>query len=196
MRYGKLVTLFFLLLLMLAGGMFAIVGNSTAETRSGIDYVNGYRSWTRITPALYRLPARALTACAAPMQPGPTEAQIKSGDVDHDEFAYISVYANPPARHAMMEEKSPKFPEGSVIVKEKYRADDTLHPTLSTVMIKHARGYNPSVGDWEFMVVDGPAKKVMARGKLGHCQSCHAGMGNNDFISRAYLSAAVEEKMK
>lgn len=41
------------------------------------------------------------------------------------------------------------------------------------VMTKREKGYFPSGGDWEYMVVD-ETGKVQARGKLERCARCHA----------------------
>src|SRR5436190_17769194 len=68
---------------------------------------------------------------------------------------YIIVHVNDIGRKAMLEEKNPKFPEGSVIVKEKLPEEKSQTPELLTVMIKQRKGFNPESGDWEYMVVDG-----------------------------------------
>jgi hypothetical protein len=46
-------------------------------------------------------------------------------------------------------------------------------PELLTAMVKREKGYNPSCYDWEFLVLDGKAERILERGKLVRCQSCH-----------------------
>ena len=97
--------------------------------------------------------------------------------------------------HSMMEERSPKFPVGSVIVKEKLPAKDSSTVELMTAMVKHESGYNPKNGDWEFLVLDGSGK-IETRGKLESCQACHLMEKATDYVSRSYLPANVREKLR
>lgn len=71
--------------------------------------------------------------------------------------------------------KLPSFPVGTVLVKEKFdNPKGTGTPELLTVMVKREKGYNPACYDWEFLVLNGKAERVLERGKLARCQSCHA----------------------
>jgi hypothetical protein len=79
---------------------------------------------------------------------------------------YISVFVNPVGREQMMTKQTPEFPVGSMIVKEKLATADSTTPELLTAMIKRAPGYNPEGGDWEYLVLDGTASKIVERGKL------------------------------
>ena len=96
----------------------------------------------------------------------------------------------------MLEQSNPNFPEGSVIVKEKLPGKASQEPELLTVMIKRAKGFNPTSGDWEYMVVDGTGTTVQARGKLENCQSCHTGNSRTDYVFRSYLPNEVLNKLK
>lgn len=63
---------------------------------------------------------------------------------------------------------------GTVLVKEKFDNPKGIGtPELLTVMVKREKGYNPACYDWEFLVLDGKAERVLERGKLARCQSCH-----------------------
>ena len=80
------------------------------------------------------------------------------------------------------------FPVGSVVVKEKKeRRQESQQPILYTVMTKREKGYNPTVGDWEFSVVSGDGKTLQAEGRLDNCQACHLTKPESDFIFRSYL---------
>jgi hypothetical protein len=84
------------------------------------------------------------------------------------------VFVNQVGERAMLHQKKPAFPQGSLIVKEKLPDPHSGAPELLTVMRKRERGYNPAGGDWEYLVLDGAGRQVQAQGKLQNCQSCHA----------------------
>ena len=74
--------------------------------------------------------------------------------------------------------KLPSFPVGTVLVKEKFNnPKGTGTPELLTAMVKREKGYNPACYDWEFLVLDGKAERILERGKLARCQSCHQAEG-------------------
>ena len=54
-----------------------------------------------------------------------------------------------------------------------------------TVMRKREAGYNPAVGDWEFLGGDG--KQLQASGRLENCQACHVAKKDSDFVFRAHV---------
>jgi len=116
---------------------------------------------------------------------------------------YITVYVNKIGREAMFATGAPRFPKGSVIVKEKIEKPlnpdglnigpkeplENLRPSLYTLMIKREPGYNPAVGDWEFAVASGKDFRVEATGKLESCQACHLEKRDQDFVFRSYLKS-------
>lgn len=153
---------------------------------AGDKLIAGYKQWTRVNPSPMLVSAQAATLCAI--------ALPAAGPHGPDKF--ITVYVNEIGRHAMMEEKEPHFPQGSVIVKEKLTISNSTKPELLTVMVKRERGYNPESGDWEYMVVDGTGKNVQARGKLENCQTCHLMDKDTDYVSRAYLPFEVRKALK
>ena len=102
------------------------------------------------------------------------------------------------------------YPLGSAIIKEKLRtlgeanaapgnapnnranaAPARKHYTteLFTGMLKREAGYNPECGDWEFFIVSGDSKKLLARGKIDSCMACHQSHKSTDFVTRAYMPA-------
>jgi hypothetical protein len=46
-------------------------------------------------------------------------------------------------------------------------------PVTYLVMVKHDPGFDPSGGDWEYLVID-PEGGIRDRGKLALCMRCHA----------------------
>ena len=155
---------------------------------SSVKEIAGYRGWSRVNTEPQLMPDRTAALCAAPSLP----AASKNPHTNK----YVTVYVNDIGRKAMTEELNPYFPEGSVIVKEKLPDKSSQTPELLTVMIKREKGFNPTSGDWEYMVVDGTGTTVQARGKLENCQSCHTGRSGTDYVFRTYLPNVVLNKLK
>jgi hypothetical protein len=158
---------------------------------SGNELIEDYKKWTRVNPVPAVFHSQISNQCAAPIA---TKTGMEKGNPHRNKF--ITVYVNEIGRHAMMQEKRPRFPQGSVIVKEKLASKDSSSPELLTAMIKREAGYNPENGDWEYMALDGTGKKVQARGKLENCQACHMMVKENDYVSRNYLPYEVREKLR
>jgi|SRR6185369_12557125 len=141
-------------------------------------------TWTQVNAEPYFVSSQVAIQCAAP-----TAADYERERRDPHMRTYITVYVNRIGRKAMFS-KNPKFPEGSVIVKEKSNTEGDSHkPVLYTIMRKREAGYNPKVGDWEFSVVAANGTDMQVTGKLEKCQSCHVGVPDRDFIFRDYLSS-------
>ena len=157
--------------------------------RAPAELIAGYRQWTRVNPKPELVAAQNSLLCAIPM------AAAAPGS-PHGPNKYITVYVNEIGRHAMMEEKTPHFPQGSVVIKEKLTTATSTKPELLTVMIKREAGFNPDSGDWEYLVFDGSGKAVQARGKLENCQACHKMDEETDYISRSYLPMELRAKLK
>jgi hypothetical protein len=120
-----------------------------------------------------------------------TGRSIYSSNDPHDN-KHINVYVNDIGLDAMTTMKNPKFPIGSVIIKEKFEYDNTAlfkdTVELYTMMIKREKGYNEECGDWEFLAIDGNLQDI-ERGKLANCMKCHIYESKTDFIFRdEYLS--------
>ena len=154
-----------------------------------VDEIKDYRTWTRVNPRPVDMDAAVAAMCAAPTGP-------QSASKNPHLHKFITVYVNEIGRRAMMEERVPNFPQGSVIVKEKLAAQDSTTPELLTVMIKRERGFNPQSGDWEYMVVNGDGTQVQARGRLANCQACHLMNKETDYINRSYLPREVAKDLR
>src|SRR3954462_13414350 len=120
-----------------------------------------YRDWTRVNahPALMDQAASSLCS----YQPG-LPPFVPSSDPHKNH--YVTVYVNDIGKRAMMKDRATRFPSGSIIVKEKLierTIPSSYGPELLTVMIKRDKGFNPKVGDWEFLLVSGDGKARGAR---------------------------------
>ena len=148
--------------------------------------IAGYRQWTKVNPRPIEMFKTVAELCAAPTLHNRADSAKPQTDNPHFR-KFITVYVNAMGRAAMLEQKTPHFPVGSIIVKEKLSAETSKDPELLTVMIKREAGYNQANGDWEYLVTDGTGEKVTARGKLENCAVCHLG---------GWVSAAGAGQMK
>jgi len=139
--------------------------------------------WTQVNETPYYLGSYADSLCRM--------AQREDFDAvrkrNPHSSSYITVYVNEIGRAAMFSTGPPRFPEGSVIVKEKIekpldargfntipveeKRSKDLTPSLYTLMIKREPGYNPAAGDWEFAVASGKDGRIDASGRLENCQA-------------------------
>ena len=77
----------------------------------------------------------------------------------------------------------------SVIVKAKLKSETSRDAILNTVMRKMQDGYDSMHGDWEYAVLDGPSNRVVARGRIDSCITCHREYASTDYVTRAYMTA-------
>lgn len=146
-----------------------------------------YRKWTLVNPTpqlMAPLPSISCVMILGREKPSPHLHK------------YVSVFVNPVGREEMMTKRAPKFPVGSMIVKEKFGSADSTTPEVLTAMIKRRPGYNPEGGDWEYLVLDGAASKIVEQGKLTRCSGCHSPYENTDFVTRTYLPETVRRNLK
>ena len=80
-----------------------------------------------------------------------------------------------------------KFSEGSLLLKEKLGREDGK-TQLFTGMLKREAGYFPECGDWEFFVANAEGTKVIERGKLANCATCHEEYEKGDYVTKVYAA--------
>src|SRR5688500_3414875 len=161
--------------------------SSPAGQDKDLATVASYRKWTLVNPTPQLMEPLAALSCA--IIPGRQEGSPHL-------HKYINVFVNPVGREAMMSKQTPKFPVGSMIVKEKHGSVESMMPEVLTVMIKREAGYNPESGDWEYLVLDGAASRIVERGKLTRCSSCNVVYERRDFVSRTYILRDVVQELK
>lgn len=178
--------------------IFTQTSYSTAQNKDkdqvkaeDVKEISGYKKWTKVNPKPLDLPTPLDALCRMP-----TGADLIETSSNPHRQKFFTVYVNDVGQKAMMTEKTPKFPEGSVIVKEKLLAENSKSPELLTVMIKQKKGFNKVTGDWEYMVVNGTGTKIEGRGKLENCQSCHLLNEKTDYVFRSYLTEKVKSELK
>ena len=100
---------------------------------------------------------------------------------------YCHVYVNELALKPMNSGKD-SYPEGSLIIKQKYSDQRGINTELFTVMRKMANGYDTANNDWEYSIVDASAKTVLSRGRTDSCINCHADYASTDYVTRLYMA--------
>lgn len=179
---------------MLLAALFSttsLIAYQNKDVEPAAPLIAGYKQWTRVNPVPNVFHSQIAIQCVIPRV---QQSQMEKANPHRDKF--ITVYVNNIGRHAMMQEKVPHFPVGSVIVKEKLTTPSSSEPELLTVMTKREPGYNLRNGDWEYMAMDGSGTKAQARGRLESCQGCHTLVKHTDYVSRNYLPYEVWEKLK
>ncbi len=168
--------------------------------------IAGYTTWREVTQKPVEMAPVVAIACA-PGGPLPTQAPppptVRGTQGPHAK-KYIRVFVNSIGEAAMTTQKEPRFPVGSVIVKQKLPLIKSkgktqrisLSPELLTVMIKRAPGYDKANGDWEYMATDGPGQHASQRGQVESCQNCHRPFEKTDYVVRSYLPKEVLAALK
>lgn len=165
----------------------SVSAQKSDEPEQVLTRLSKYRTWALVNPSPVKMDPAVAALCAAPAFPRPANPHQNK---------FLSVYVNDVGRQAMMTERNPRFPQGSLIVKEKLSNRESQAPELLTAMLKRERGYNPESGDWEYLVLDGTASKIVERGRLASCSSCHVAYSGTDFVTRLYLPDDVRRKLK
>ena len=146
--------------------------------------ISQYKTWTLVNPKPVKMEFAVAQLCAAMAPQNPHRNK------------FISVYVNEIGKQAMTTQLTPRFPQGSVIVKEKLDSEESKSPELLTAMLKREKGYNPKSGDWEYLVLNGTASNVTKSGKLMECSSCHVAYQSTDYVTRTYLSDEARRQLK
>ena len=181
----KRTILFIVALAMLAGAV--AIHSSPSAPESDLASLAKYRQWTLVNPTPQLMAPPSIVSCS--IMPGRYEPSPHLNK-------YVSVFVNQVGREEMMTKQSPKFPIGSMIVKEKLGSADSTTAEMLTAMIKREPGYNPPGGDWEYLVLDGAATKIIEQGKLTRCSGCHRPFQGSDYITRTYLPQPVLSNLK
>jgi hypothetical protein len=135
-----------------------------AEPNYTVEYPQGYRKWTHV-----------LSYVIGPKSP----AHEKNGGLHH-------FYANDKALEGY---RTGKFPDGSVLVDERNKADEKDGVTRAGdtlgigVMVKDSRRY-AETGGWGFEAFagDNPKRGVLNVQVRMTCYNCHAKQKDHDFV--------------
>ncbi len=142
---------------------------------SKIPEISGYEKWQAVTEKPVSVTPELWTLC---VKPPPEWEPMNSGP---HKGGWMTVRVNEVGRRVFLNERSPKFPEGTVIIKEKLLSPSHDKPDSLGVMIKESSG-------WEFAFVDSHGNISRGRDQVENCYSCHSKMVETDGVFRAYLS--------
>ena len=153
-----------------------------------------FRTWSRVTKNPFPMNVATAMICVGTPALRDAHSRKTSPEKSLHWNHYVHIYVNTPGKPSM-QLHGPAFPEGSVIVKEKFPSNGFRQPdklgysTLLTVMRKREPGFDPQNGDWEYFTGDPKTRKLApVIGKaLKSCQSCHAHYKDRDFVTKAYL---------
>lgn len=144
--------------------------------------IEDYRDWQCITPEAVNMAPWIAKLCRVAPEYGRDNPHIRT---------FFKVFVNDKAK-SMMNAPEPRFPVGSVIVKEKFEVPSGSQPkkldkpNLLTVMVKREKGFDGPNGDWEYFTAAGNGKPSSADLSVKHCQSCHLGKKSTDYTFRTY----------
>ena len=143
-------------------------------------YLSGrkYKTWQVVNPEAANMDVIVRSACASVVPP--------IANMHADKF--VRVFVNDVGRAAMMERKTPLFPIGTIIVKEKLPEKYSQQPEFFTIMVKRESSYDKDHGDWQYLTMEADMAKLEKPAGLDNCQTCHASWKATDFVSRIYLS--------
>jgi hypothetical protein len=153
--------------------------------------IDGYRDWTLVTKTPQDMSPSMAALCV-----GPDSAHL--GDNPHLPKVF-RVFVNPVGAGAMMAKDPKDFPDGSIIVKEKFNREDfpqlkspdqnmiekkklniqDQKPVLMTVMIKKE-------GKWDYFITnaDGSIQKI----DKDKCTKCHQQVKEHDYVFKPYVA--------
>ena len=77
---------------------------------------------------------------------------------------------------------APKFPAGSILVRERLVEPTSAIPTAVIAMLKRQPGFSKATGDWEFLMMNGADKKLISRQTTGSCSECHTKAQKTDWV--------------
>jgi len=156
--------------------------------RTAPDPIAGYRGWKKVNKKPVFLNPNLSALCIGPMwwDTSPANPHVLN---------YFSVYVNDVGQKAMLSPRRAKFPEGSVIVKEKLLGKDESSVKLLTVMVKREHGFDLANGDWDYFVVDGKNLQRRNADNAPKCRSCHKSQKVDDFVYRTYMDNPLTSQL-
>jgi hypothetical protein len=169
-------------------------GSTTPQEVKVQDVARDYAKLTSMTPKPVFVNPELAMLCRGASQ---KEVETAAKTLGPHAHTSVRIFMNDQAAEAF-KQKSPTYPVGSIVVKEKQGLQywgpngfrDKTSKTHSGVggMIKRAKGYDPDHGDWEYFYFEDAAK--IESGKIASCVQCHAGAAEKDYIFGNWAKAA------
>ncbi len=135
-----------------------------------------YATWIPMFQAPRNVSAFLMALCRLPDES--EQAYLQSA---HAQF-FVQVFANPLASGILLQQGARAFPEGAIIVKEKWARDERFlkndsatKPAGLGIMRKEKNG-------WQYAYVDETGTITRDQKQLEHCAACHSAQSERDFI--------------
>lgn len=91
---------------------------------------------------------------------------------EHAQY-FVQVYVNPVGENAMRAESARVFPEGAVIVKEKWKRDDSFAQDATATKPAGLGIMRKEKSGWQYAYVDEQGIITRDQKQLEHCAACH-----------------------
>lgn len=152
-----------------------------------VQFVQQRTNAVRITEKPFQMEQFVSFRCAGPTpeESRVTQKEKSLGISDPHLQKYVHVYVSTNGVDAM-KARDGVFPQGAIVLKEKFSDATGTNTEFFTGMVKRQPGYNPDCGDWEFFTMPGDASTISKRGKLSDCMECHVEYKNRDFVTKLY----------
>lgn len=142
-----------------------------------------YPAWTALFDAPRNVSAMLMLLCRTA-----TEVEMAYQESDHSKF-FVQLFVNPIGAAMMNQQGKRTFPEGTVIVKQKWAQNDQFQldpaqklPAGLGIMVKRAPGFDTPGGDWQYYYVDAAGAVTSDSSQLGTCRACHMQQRNTDAV--------------
>jgi hypothetical protein len=142
--------------------------------------VADYRTWSALIKEPHPVPLEFWIRCSAPTPENWADAYRAHGV--HTE-RYIKVYGNTIGARAAPVTVHRRFPDGSVLVKEKLLTAEATSPEGVAFMVKRSGARFRDTGGWEFLYF--PARGE-AREIHKYCAACHQTAADRDYVFGLY----------
>lgn len=177
----------------LFGVLLSLASCSPSEATDSVliaDVALNYRNLRLMTPSRVFVNPALAELCVGASEQDVMDARKEHGPHAH---AAVHIFMNEAASKAFQNE-SPKYPTGSIIVKEKHVLSYELPDGSRTDqqngvggMVKRKSGFDAEHGDWEYFYFTDVDK--IEHGPIDNCVQCHAAAQQTDFVFGTWESA-------
>ena len=161
------------------GAPQAGAAGADSETSDVQTILDTYHSFAPQTPMPVNVSSYIFGLCRLP-----TLRETEFVASIHGDGRYLQDWANPLAVQGLASRGVPAFPEGAVIVKEKYAGPQATEANLVAIglMIKRRAGFDPARGDWDYAYYEPALGIVHSAEQTAYCGNCHAGAAATDSV--------------
>lgn len=174
----KRVIILLFLLLTAAGCALPLTQNNAPQDNSDAleKVARDYATWPRMFDAPRNVSMQLMLLCRT--MNDDEQAYIES---EHAQY-FVQVFVNPLGEKMMRVQDTLIFPEGTIIVKEKWKRDDSFaqdatatKPAGLGIMLKEK-------SSWQYAYVDETGNITRDQKQLEHCAACHNSQSERDSV--------------